>query len=207
MRKCIIFDAVGVIFEGGSNADGLIIPYVKKLNCSFSSEEINALYTELSLGKISSSLFWDKLGLGCNYPLVETTYLDEYFKLNSEFCSVAQKLKKNYSLAMLSNDASEWSLYLRNKYNLDKYFDEIVISGDVGYRKPTAEIYKIVLDRIKCRGDECIFIDDRYINLFTAQELDMDVVKYKEEKGCAYDYRGEYDGKVIESLCELLKIL
>ncbi len=37
----------------------------------------------------------------------------------------------NAKMAIISNDSSRWSKYLRNKFDIKKYFDVISISGDL----------------------------------------------------------------------------
>jgi len=80
------------------------------------------LYIDASLGKITSSTFWDRLGFKNNYPEIEISYLDQYLTLDKEFTINAEILKEKYNLALLSNDVSEWSLYLRQKHNLNRFF-------------------------------------------------------------------------------------
>ena len=49
----------------------------------------------------------------------------------------------------------------------------------MGLRKPTKEIYKILLDRIAAPANQCIFIDDRVPNLLAAAELGIIPVWYR----------------------------
>ncbi len=203
MKKWIIFDVMGVIFEVGDDTNDLLVPYIKKLNNNITSEQINELYIDASLGKITSCVFWERLGFDGIYPEVEINYLDQCLTLDKEFTVIAEELKEKYNLALLSNDVSEWSLYLRQKYNLNKFFQEIVISGDVGFRKPSDKIYNIVLERIGCNANDSVFIDDRYKNLVPAMKLGMRGIKFKREKIAA----DGYEGFEIESFIQLPSIL
>jgi epoxide hydrolase-like predicted phosphatase len=63
--------------------------------------------------------------------------------------------------ALLSN--SWGNDYLRDDW--DQLFDAVVISGEVGMRKPDAEIYLHTLDRIGCSGPQAVFVDDLEANV------------------------------------------
>jgi epoxide hydrolase-like predicted phosphatase len=63
--------------------------------------------------------------------------------------------------ALLSN--SWGNDYLRDDW--DQLFDAVVISGEVGMRKPDAEIYLHTLDRLGCAGPRTVFVDDLEANV------------------------------------------
>jgi epoxide hydrolase-like predicted phosphatase len=47
-------------------------------------------------------------------------------------------------------------------------FDAVVISGEVGMRKPEREIFELTLDRMGLPAGECVFIDDMAHNVAAA---------------------------------------
>ena len=53
----------------------------------------------------------------------------------------------------------------------DGMFDEVVISGQVGMRKPDAEIYHHTIQAIGLSAPECAFVDDLLPNVLAAREL------------------------------------
>ena len=114
-------------------------------------------------------------GLGCA-PASEREYLDTQLKLDPDFIAVAERLKKRYVLAMLSNDVSEWSAYLRRRFALDRLFTSVVISGDYGFRKPDRRLYQILLRSLSVSPHRCVFVDDQPRNLETAAQLGMHTV-------------------------------
>ncbi len=159
--KWIIFDAMGVIFKAGDDTNDLLVPYIQKRNDMISAEKINEIYLRVSLGEISSFDFWKELGFCSEYPGIEREYLDACLTRDPDFMETARTLVKNYHLALLSNDVKEWSDYLRIKFDLNSLFKIIIISGEVGYRKPDKRIYSILLDRIRSFPSNCVLIDDR----------------------------------------------
>ena len=54
----------------------------------------------------------------------------------------------------------------------------MVISGEVGMRKPAPEIYRMGAERIGLAPDECVFVDDLPFNLKPARELGMATVHH-----------------------------
>lgn len=177
----VIFDMMGVIFEVADDVNGLLVPYIQSSDASVTSETINKLYRIASLGKISSHDFWTKLGFETKYPKVERDYLDSRLRLDPDFMDIAGSLRVSYCLAVLSNDVKEWSSYLRSKFGLNELFKVVVISGEVGYRKPEKEIYTLLLDRIHESPSFCVLIDDRSKNLRIASKLGMKTIKFLRE--------------------------
>lgn len=77
--------------------------------------------------------------------------------------------KKGIKTALLSN--SWGNTYPRHGW--DDMFDEVVISGEVGMRKPDAEIYHHTLDLLKVKPEESVFVDDLAHNIKAAADLGM----------------------------------
>ena len=176
--KWIILDAMGVIYTKGDDLYDLLIPFIKEHDRDLSPEFIQDLYFEISLGKLSSKEFWDRLGLSKEYPDIEKEYLDKCLIIDPEFKRVGKEFKREYSLALLSNDVKEWSEYLRNKFEINDLFKTIIISGEVGLRKPDVRIFHLILEKIQALPDECIFVDDNLYNLKPASRLGMKTVRF-----------------------------
>ena len=200
-EKWIAFDAMGVIFKVGDDTGRLLIPMLKALVPGLSSQKIYDIYIEASLGSISAYEFWRRLGFGSDYPEIQKAYLDQYLTLDEQFKPVAQELSENYKLAMISNDVSEWSQYLRERHNLNEIFDEVIISADVGLRKPSEQIYKVLLQCTGAQPENCIFIDDSIENLKAAAKLRINTVLYNR------DGITDYDGHLVNSFADLEEVV
>lgn len=80
-------------------------------------------------------------------------------------------LRGTYKTALLSNSSSE---YLRNElkqHELEKYFDVIVISSEVGLIKPEPEVFEYIMQKLRVRPEECIFTDDNQRHIAAAEKL------------------------------------
>jgi epoxide hydrolase-like predicted phosphatase len=61
---------------------------------------------------------------------------------------------------------------------LDELFDGVVISGEVGVRKPAKEIYELGARAVGLAPGQCVFVDDLGGNLKPAVELGMAAVHH-----------------------------
>jgi putative hydrolase of the HAD superfamily len=63
-------------------------------------------------------------------------------------------------------------------YQLDQRFDAVVISSQIGLRKPEPAIYRLAADELAVLTTRIVFVDDIATNLQPAQELGMAVVHH-----------------------------
>jgi len=176
-KKWLILDAMGVVFEIGQTITELLIPILTEKNRTISVDLVNEQYYKAKLGKISILKFWQSLGFNEEYLEIEREYLDK-ITIDPDFIPIAKELKEIYSMAMLSNDVEEWSLYVQSKYKLNEIFDVIVISGTYGFSKPDKRIFNILLEKINTRPENCIFVDDQLKNISAASELGFETIRF-----------------------------
>lgn len=177
----IIFDVMGVIFEVGDDTNDLLVPYIQRLRPHVTRQQINAAYLQASLGRITPLDFWQEVDLGSAYPQVEQTYLDACLTLDPQFLPAVKALSRSSSIALLSNDVEEWSRYLRQRHGLEPFIRAAVISSSAGCRKPSPEIYRMLLTRIGVDPCRCVFIDDRPANLRAAAALGLRPVWFRRD--------------------------
>jgi putative hydrolase of the HAD superfamily len=75
--------------------------------------------------------------------------------------------------AMLSNGVVEIVGRLRSEQRLERWFDVVVASCEVGRCKPDPEIYRIRLERLGPATDATLFVDDRSENVQAARNIGM----------------------------------
>ena len=198
----IIFDMYGVILE---ESKGRFIPYTyehfeeseyDRLTRQFKEEK---LFGKASSGEISSDTFLKLLGYD-DTEFHMKNYIENYLTLDNGFIPFAEKYYREYDFVLLSNDVSEWSVYITQYYKLDKYFKEKIVSGDVKCRKPERKIYEIALERIGRSAEECIFIDNSVKNLVVSEEIGIYPVLFNRDNE-------QYKGDVVNSFGELEKVL
>lgn len=72
--------------------------------------------------------------------------------------------------ALLSNS---WGLHYYPHELLAELFDAVVISGQVGLRKPQPEIYRLAAARLGLPPEACVFVDDFGANVEAAEGVGM----------------------------------
>lgn len=75
-----------------------------------------------------------------------------------------------YKLYLLSNINSQFG-EKRGEIEILKYFDGVLLSSDVHFIKPEPEIYNCLIERYALKKEECLFIDDRQININGAEAV------------------------------------
>jgi len=93
--------------------------------------------------------------------------------------SLLEKLKPNYTLAVLSNTNQIHLDYINSQlvpkrttqYSLNDFFHKHYYSHQVGKRKPEPEIYQKVLEENDFDPSETLFFDDRVDNIDAAAAL------------------------------------
>jgi putative hydrolase of the HAD superfamily len=68
---------------------------------------------------------------------------------------------------------------MQTVWRVDGAFDHIIASCDVKLIKPDPRIYQLTLERLDCRPDEAVFIDDRPVNVVAAEELGIHGIMYQ----------------------------
>lgn len=178
-QPIILLDAMGVIYRSGDDVEELLIPFIHEKGSIASKFEIENAYHQASLGKITATEFWCAVGLSSHF---EDGYLSLHI-LNDGFEKFIHYLSsKNYHIACLSNDVSEWSKKLRIKFELERYIQDWIISGDVGFRKPDPNIYRVAITRLGVSPQQIIFIDDRLKNIQAAKEAGFQTILFTQEK-------------------------
>ena len=82
-----------------------------------------------------------------------------------------------YLMATMNNESTELNLYRIRTFGLNKIFRLFLSSCFVGLLKPQPEIYRLALSLTQKDPSECIFIDDREVNLEPAAHLGMRVIQ------------------------------
>jgi len=71
------------------------------------------------------------------------------------------KTEDKYKIGLVSNFAYSPAVKKTlERFDLAKYFDALIISGDVGWRKPSLKIFKKALQALHAKASETVFIGD-----------------------------------------------
>jgi len=175
MVKAIVFDCFGVLVTDALEA------IVAELRVSQPGvvEDIVATVYLASRGEINRQESSTRIAGLLGIPVEE--YLGRIKGgevKNHELLAYIAELRKTHKTGLLSNISIGGLSARFEPGELDRYFDAVVVSGEIGYAKPEAEAYETVADRLGVRLDECIFIDDREDYCTGAKTVGMQAILY-----------------------------
>ena len=171
----VALDAMGVIYEQ-RGVSALLTAFAGRLGVPVDPDVAKGLYRRASLGGLSSAELWEALGI----PGAER---DEEFLAGRvlmpgvrEFLAAMQR--EGVRVGCITNDVAEWALRQRRRYGLEDGIGPWVVSGEVGVRKPAAEIYQRFLAEAGCDAGDCLFVDDTVENLDAAAALGFRTLRF-----------------------------
>ncbi|HEV2352087.1 MAG TPA: HAD-IA family hydrolase [Terriglobia bacterium] len=94
-----------------------------------------------------------------------------------------------YLMTTLNNESTELNQYRIDKFGLRKYFTAFFSSCYLGVKKPDEAIYVLALDLVQRPPEECVFIDDRALNLECAKWHGMNTIQFKNVNQLENDLR------------------
>ena len=130
-----------------------------------------------------------------------------YVSLDTDALGVLEKLQGKYKLGLVSNFAiPECGWKLLDKFGLKRFFDVVVISGEVNQRKPSSEIFQRALKALGVKASRAVFVGDMLdLDVMGPKKVGMKTVFIKRRPlKHDVDVKPDY---VIKGLNELLAVL
>jgi len=103
--------------------------------------------------------------------------LSKAMVLPPESQQVLKWARGQYRLGLISNFDHHPTVYrLLGGYGIGSFFDEIVVSSEVGWRKPREEIFHVAFNRLGIQASQALFTGDSPgIDVVGAKQVGMDV--------------------------------
>jgi len=193
--KAVIFDFGGVVFkevmkfvyeETGRKFD---------IDQNVVREKARPLIKQWQKNRITSEQFWKQLALELNIKnpkLLEDVWdrtFIQYSVPNEKTVEIVKRLKSGgYKVAALSNTVEPHANHHKKRKDYDLFFP-VFLSYELGMSKPDKEIYEHVIKVMGVKFEECIFIDDKEINLETAKALGMKTILFRSAEQLEEDLR------------------
>ena len=111
---------------------------------------------------------------------------------NSELLAAIKGLRTKFKMGVLSNVGAGFWNYFSEEEAME-FFDDIVLSYQVGLLKPDPRIFKLAAERLGVEPEECVFVDDDEGNVQAAENCGM--------QGLVYEW-GMDIGAAVEELSE-----
>jgi putative hydrolase of the HAD superfamily len=102
----------------------------------------------------------------------------------AESIEIAKQLSdsRKYLMATINNEILELNVFRIEKFSLRGIFPVFFSSCFLGIRKPDEAIYRTALQVTQRKPEECLFIDDREVNLECPRELGLDTILFRDPK-------------------------
>ncbi len=179
--KVVLFDLGNVLIDFDFNIAAKRVSYF----CEKSPKEIVSLLMGSNLtslfeeNKISPEDFFAQLkamlGLKISYARFIPIWNEIFFlsAKNRSVYSLANNLRNNYRIAVLSNINILHYDYLKVHFPIFSIFNEVFTSCKMGLIKPDPRIYKKTLEALGVRPEEVFYTDDREELIKSAAELNI----------------------------------
>jgi len=185
MIKALLFDLGNVIIPFDfKRAYARIGPLTKLAPVEIPARlRSSDLVYRFETGRVSSERFVEELGALLEFKITYSEFRDIWSciflpgTLIEE--SLLASLARRYSMLLLSNTNPIHFEMVRVNYPLLRYFQQFVLSYEVGATKPAARIYQEAIARAGCPAGECFFTDDILINVEAARGQGMDAVQFQ----------------------------
>lgn len=176
MIKAIIFDCFGVMYIPiGEDFYRSHVPNYKK-----HQDTLSDLGRQADFGYISQDELVVAVAQILELPTEEVrAKLVGGLVRNRALLTFSQTLRPDHKVGLLSNISAGTMDQFFTQKERAHYFDVTVISSDVGLVKPDPAIFELAAERLGCKPNECIMIDDSAANCSGAMAAGMQAVVYQ----------------------------
>ena len=175
MIKAVLFDCFGVLL---TDALAAMVGELAKQDPE-AANQARELAIMTSRGILSSQDFAEQVAaiLNISPDELRKRVVSGEVK-NQALLAYVLELRKQYKTAILSNVSSEGFWRRFSHEELAPYFDDVILSADVGHAKPDPEVYAIAAERLGVAANECLLVDDREDYLAGARNAGMVGILY-----------------------------
>jgi len=143
------------------------------------------------VGKISTEDFRRELNKLLSTDIDEQEFTELWnatFRENETMALLLEQLKRRYPLYLLSNTNDNHYNYIQENFDIERHFDELILSYRVGSAKPEHDIYHEVMRRSGLPPKRCLFIDDLPENIEAAIQCGMQAILFSSADELLHDF-------------------
>lgn len=185
MRRAVFFDVGGVLGTNGwdrrSRADACQRFGLEEAEFEDRHEFLAAAFDR---GEISLSEYLDRTVFYRERPFSREEFQQFMFDQSRPDPAALELLgelveAQSCVLATLNNESRELNRHRIEVFGLRRYFSLFLTSCYLGVRKPEPAIYRAALDLTQRAPEECLFVDDRAINIDSARMVGIRAVQFR----------------------------
>jgi putative hydrolase of the HAD superfamily len=149
----------------------------------------SALEDEIEKGLIDTPTALDRIHhlwqLRCDLDFLNRS-ISDIFTPNPEVCALIPRLRPRYRILLGSNTNDIHARQFRRQFaEVLGHFDALVLSHEIGQRKPHAGFYAHCQQLAEAAAHEIVFIDDLPPNVAAAQSHGWHSILYRPNEGLA----------------------
>jgi epoxide hydrolase-like predicted phosphatase len=185
MVKHIIFDLGGVLVKVD------LKPFIRQFSKAFKIEpdklkknENDGDYLDFQIGKINGENFHQITCENYNHFVPINRFKEIWTSMlvgevDGTVAIINKLHEKKYALSLLSNTDS-WHFEYSEKIIPDLHkFEHKFLSYDLKMKKPDAEIFLTVAEKLGTKPEQCLFIDDLEQNIESAKSLNFQTILFQ----------------------------
>jgi epoxide hydrolase-like predicted phosphatase len=185
--KAICFDLDGVYFTPQGKQS-----FHRALSEEFGadSEKIDEIMyrsdamRDLVTGRIEPHEFWKYLRNETNITADDNTLMARWvrdYKVDENVQKAVRSAKEQgYITCVCTNNNAARLPILKSTFKLNDEFNVIVSSHEIGFTKPSKEIFQSLLEKVAVQPNELVYSDDNPDRLQGAKELGITVFVYED---------------------------
>lgn len=223
MIKAVLIDIDDTIFDFEKCSKNSFLKTLEKFNLKFKEEDFSyfnkvndILWTKQKLGEINiKEVFIKRDYLMVKYfnlDIEKGLFNDLFVKFLYDEIEIVDGiedlllyLSDKYKIFTASNGIYEMQENRLKKSNLDKYFDKIFVSDEIGYEKPDKKFFQKIMDLTKFSNDDLIMIGDSIkSDIIGAKNSKIKSIYFNKEDKKISDKNFTYQ---VKNLSEIKKIL
>jgi putative hydrolase of the HAD superfamily len=184
--RAVLFDLGGVVFDSPLDGfaryeeeAGLPPRFLRTLNATNSDTNAWARFERGELDQEAFVAAFEAEAEAAGHRVDGLRVLEALKgEVRPQMVEALRRLKAGeFRLAAVTNNVAPMASGERDVSELMDLFDAVVESSVVGVRKPEEAFYRIALDRLGVRPDECAYLDDLGVNLKPARAMGMTTIK------------------------------
>ena len=212
--RAILFDLDGTLLNNSASHDAAyeklckIYPDVLRSDSREQKEDLIRLYsvkkTAAAYARFCETYQWDDHPEFTEFwNLWRTLYIDSAVPFPPAKETLAFLRQNGYQIGMITNGESDFQRAKLKSSGLLPYFDHVIVSGEVGVKKPQAEIYYLCADAMDVDVSQCLFVGDNpKTDIAGAKNAGMDSMLVGRRKN---RLKATYKATDVSALQELLR--
>ena len=126
-------------------------------------------------------------------------------KLIDGAIELLEYLRPKYNMYILSNGFKELQSHKMRTAGIDKYFDALILSEDIGVNKPNRELYEYALQKTGSKREESIMIGDMFeTDIVGAANIGMEQIYFNPKRKENHTFVPTY---MVDELLQIKDIL